>query len=50
MEQPIKGKEDFDVIIIGCGISGLTAAYEMLKVDPNISVCLLEAKGKKDKV
>lgn len=36
----------FDVVVIGCGLSGLTAAYEMLKIDPTIKVCLLEAKGK----
>ena len=38
------GKE-FDIIVIGCGLSGMTAAYEILKLDPEIKLCLLEAKG-----
>ena len=35
-----------DVLIIGAGLSGLTAAYEILKIDPKLSVQVLEAKGK----
>ncbi|XP_057367268.1 probable flavin-containing monoamine oxidase A isoform X1 [Daphnia carinata] len=38
--------KECDVIIIGCGLSGMTAAYEMLKLDPNIKLCLLEAKDR----
>lgn len=41
-----KEKTEFDVVVIGCGLSGLTTAYELLKIDPTIKVCLLEAKGK----
>jgi len=37
--------DEFDVIVIGCGLSGLTAAYEIFKLEPNINLCLLEAKG-----
>jgi protoporphyrinogen oxidase len=37
--------EEFDVIVIGCGLSGLTAAYEILKLEQNTNLCLLEAKG-----
>ena len=35
-----------DVLIIGAGLSGLTAAYEILKIDPKLSVQVLEAKSK----
>lgn len=38
--------EIFDVVVLGCGLSGLVAAYEISKIDPNIKLCLLEAKGK----
>ncbi|KAK3595095.1 hypothetical protein CHS0354_002348 [Potamilus streckersoni] len=36
----------FDVIVIGAGISGLTAAYSLLQKDPNLSVLVLEAKDR----
>lgn len=39
--------EESDVIVIGCGLSGLTAAYEIFKIEPNTNLCLLEAKGNK---
>ena len=38
-------EEEFDLIVMGCGLSGMTAAYEILKLDPGIKLCLLEAKG-----
>lgn len=34
-----------DVVIIGAGISGLSAAYELQKNRPNIKFVILEAKG-----
>lgn len=37
--------KNYDVVIIGGGISGLMMAYRLIKNDSNISVCLIE-KGK----
>lgn len=37
---------DADVIVIGAGLSGLTAAYTLLEKEPNLSVMILEANGK----
>ena len=34
-----------DVVIVGAGISGLSAAYEVLKKRANTKVVILEAKG-----
>jgi len=34
-----------DVVIIGAGISGLCAAYDILKNDKDTKVAILEAKG-----
>ncbi|XP_067936733.1 amine oxidase [flavin-containing] A-like [Watersipora subatra] len=38
--------EEFDVICVGAGYSGLTAAYKLLKARPNLKVCVLEAKDR----
>ena len=35
----------WDVAVVGAGLSGLTAAYEMLKTEPTLKVCVLEAKS-----
>lgn len=41
------GCEEFvyDVICVGAGFSGLTAAHTLLKERPHINLCVLEAKG-----
>jgi flavin-dependent dehydrogenase len=36
---------DADVVVIGAGISGLTAAYTIHSKDPGIQVVVVEAKG-----
>ena len=47
MATPSSSNEDqpWDVIIIGAGLAGLTAAYRILKTDSNAKVLVLEAKG-----
>ncbi|XP_037094079.1 probable flavin-containing monoamine oxidase A [Pollicipes pollicipes] len=35
-----------DVVVIGAGIAGLTAAHEILKRDPTVDLCVLEAKDR----
>ena len=37
--------ENIDVCVVGAGVSGLTAAYELLKKHAGLSVLVLEAKG-----
>jgi protoporphyrinogen oxidase len=34
-----------DIIVAGAGISGLTAAYKLLKKNPSLRILVLEAKG-----
>lgn len=36
---------DFDVIIVGSGLTGLTAAYFLLKKEIGLNVLILEATG-----
>lgn len=36
----------YDVVIIGAGISGLTAAYNLKKKFKNIKILILEAKDR----
>jgi len=40
------GSCNCDVVVIGAGISGLTAAYQLMKKDPSLSVTILEAKDR----
>ena len=35
-----------DVVIVGAGMSGLCAAYELLKKRPQTNLVVLEAKGR----
>lgn len=39
-------KELYDVVIAGCGLSGLTAAHEILKKNPDLKICLIEARAR----
>ena len=34
-----------EVVVIGAGVAGLTAAHELLRRDPNTKVCVVEANG-----
>jgi glycine/D-amino acid oxidase-like deaminating enzyme len=36
---------EYDAVIIGGGISGLTVAHHLKKRDKNLQVLVLEAKG-----
>ncbi|KAF8387388.1 hypothetical protein PRIPAC_76530 [Pristionchus pacificus] len=38
--------ESFDVIVVGAGIAGLTAARELLKKEPTLKVLVLEGKDR----
>lgn len=37
----------FDVVVVGAGISGLSAAYDLQKKRPKTKIIILEAKGQK---
>jgi len=41
---PLRGDQAFDVCILGGGITGLSTAYHLRKLDPSVSVCILEAE------
>lgn len=36
---------EYDVVCIGAGFAGLTAAHTLLKADSSLKICVLEAKG-----
>lgn len=42
METPSRERMDYDVLVIGAGPAGLSAAIRVKQLDPDISVCLLE--------
>ena len=37
--------DKFDVIIVGSGVAGLTAAYDLLQNKPDCKLVILEARG-----
>jgi hypothetical protein len=37
--------DDYDVVIVGAGLSGLTTAYWLKKLAPSLSICILERSG-----
>lgn len=36
----------YDVVIVGCGLAGLTVAYELSKSNPTLRVCILEGRAR----
>ena len=41
-----ESSELYDVIIVGAGVSGATAAYTLKKKCPNLKLLVVEAKGR----
>ena len=41
---PQVGKKNYDVVIIGAGITGLSTAYRLQKEDPSLKIAILEKK------
>lgn len=40
----IRQEVDYDVIIVGAGISGINFAYRLQERNPELSYCILEAR------
>ena len=37
--------DQVDVVIVGAGVSGLTAGYRLLQKEPQLKIVVLEANG-----
>ena len=48
-EREIMAAAAVDVAVVGGGISGLTAAYELKKKLPQLNICVLEAQDRSGK-
>lgn len=44
MARPHEPSVDYDVIIIGAGISGISFAYNLQKRNPSLTYCILEGR------
>ena len=42
MSETIRESMDYDVVIVGAGPSGLSAAIRLKQIDPDLSVVVLE--------
>ena len=46
MIETLNEAPEFDVVIVGGGVTGLTAAYRLTKDAPQLKVAILEASGR----